>query len=213
MTRVVHYVEMELEKGSEKVFEWVGRENFVTSMHTEPGTFLMVAGHEKNPRKARVFEIYADEAAYETHRKSPQFQAYVDQVGPHLKKRELFELKEEAFFEAEGPQTALDGEVLVRVQKVMTSGWDMDEFREAVMEQLPPAFERSKDLIGLYATTWLEDERDWYFFEVYRFEAGKKPSMVRYLNGTKELVVNKKNWELNGPFMVSQGKDRALVSD
>ena len=108
---------------------------------------------------------------------------------------------------------ALDGQLLVRVQKVMTSGWDMDEFRETVMEQLPRAFKRSKELVGLYVTTWLEDERDWYFFEVYRLENGKKPSMVRYLNGTKELVVNKKNWELNGSFMVSQGKARALVSD
>ena len=208
MTRVVHYFKMELVKGQTEIFDRVGRKNFKTSLHTEPGTLVMLAGREKNPLNAHVFEVYADQAAYEAHRKSSQFQAYVDQVGQHVKKRELFDLKEEAFFEKEGTLKALDGQVLVRVQKVMTSGWFIEEFYESVMEQLPRAFQRSEELVGLYATTMLEDPRVWYFFEIYRIEKDKKPSTVRYLNGTMNMLNLKAVWKLESSFVVRQGITR-----
>lgn len=53
------------------------REEIEASMRLEPGVLTLYAVAEKErPNKVTILEIYADEAAYQSHLKTPHFQKY-----------------------------------------------------------------------------------------------------------------------------------------
>lgn len=53
------------------------KEEIEESMRLEPGVLTLYATSEKeHPNKITILEIYADEAAYQSHIKTPHFQKY-----------------------------------------------------------------------------------------------------------------------------------------
>ena len=63
-----------------------------TSVRVEPGVLAIYAVAEKdNPSKLRFFEMYADEAAYNSHRESAHFKIYVATTKAMIKSRKLIE--------------------------------------------------------------------------------------------------------------------------
>lgn len=53
------------------------KEEIEASMRLEPGVLTLYAVAEKEqPHKVTILEIYADEAAYQSHLKTPHFQKY-----------------------------------------------------------------------------------------------------------------------------------------
>ena len=62
------------------------------SVRVEPGVLAIYAVAEKdNPTRLRFFEIYADEAAYNSHRESAHFKKYVLFTKGMIKSRRLIE--------------------------------------------------------------------------------------------------------------------------
>lgn len=90
---VVHLFHLGIDEKNRDTFYQVGVENFRTSYEEEGGTLAMYASSlRENPLEYKVFEVYADKTAYQTHVNSPYFKAYVEQVGSKLTKREVFEV-------------------------------------------------------------------------------------------------------------------------
>ena len=53
------------------------KEEIEASMRLEPGVLTLYATSEReNPNKVTILEIYADEAAYQNHIRTPHFQKY-----------------------------------------------------------------------------------------------------------------------------------------
>ncbi|HFI0902881.1 putative quinol monooxygenase [Streptococcus suis] len=91
---VVHLFHLGVDEKNRDSFYQVGVKNFQTSYKEEAGTLAMYASSlRENQLEYKVFEIYADKAAYQTHVNSPHFKVYVDQVGSKLTKREVFEVE------------------------------------------------------------------------------------------------------------------------
>lgn len=65
-------------------------EKMIAHTRQEPGCDLYVAGQSaENPREIRLFERYADEAAFQAHISAPYFEAIVrNQISPMLESRE-----------------------------------------------------------------------------------------------------------------------------
>ena len=62
------------------------------SIRVEPGVLAIYAVADKvNPSKLTFFEMYADEAAYLSHRESPHFKKYVDSTKDMIRSRVLRE--------------------------------------------------------------------------------------------------------------------------
>jgi quinol monooxygenase YgiN len=62
------------------------------SVRVEPGVLAIYAVAEKDsPTKLRFFEVYADEAAYNSHRESAHFKKYVETTKNMIKSRKLIE--------------------------------------------------------------------------------------------------------------------------
>ena len=72
-------------------FGSVGEQNLMTSITNEPGTLSMNATHLPADASVNyVFEIYADQAAYEVHAASPQFKAYGTMASEVLTGRSVY---------------------------------------------------------------------------------------------------------------------------
>jgi quinol monooxygenase YgiN len=74
---VVRMAELEIEPSQLDAFKAAVKEEMETSVRVEPGVLAIYAVAEKeNPSKLRFFEIYADEAAFESHVDSPHFKRF-----------------------------------------------------------------------------------------------------------------------------------------
>ncbi|MFZ7155385.1 putative quinol monooxygenase [Avibacterium avium] len=50
---------------------------------------------EKRPQSLAIFEIYADAKAYEQHRQTPHFQAYLSKTAQMVAEKEMLKVKAE----------------------------------------------------------------------------------------------------------------------
>ena len=81
---VVNLFELGVRQGRAAQYDEVGRRNITTSINTEPGTLAMYSmKRQDNPNMAYMFEIYADEQAYQTHIQSAQYKAFL-QASPTI---------------------------------------------------------------------------------------------------------------------------------
>jgi quinol monooxygenase YgiN len=64
------------------------------AMDLEPGVLAMYAATVKGqPQQWVFFEVYADQAAYDTHRATPHFRAYLAQTQPMIAERALIDTR------------------------------------------------------------------------------------------------------------------------
>jgi quinol monooxygenase YgiN len=88
----VRIAELEIDPAQLESFKASVKEEMDASVRVEPGVFAIYAVAEKdNPCKLRFFEIYADEAAYKSHRETAHFKKYAETTKNMIKSRKLIE--------------------------------------------------------------------------------------------------------------------------
>ncbi|CDF99555.1 Putative uncharacterized protein (fragment) [Avibacterium paragallinarum JF4211] len=88
---VMNFFELGIAQGQHAEFNQVGKHNIDTSIAKEKGTLAMYAVQpSEQPDMAYMVEIYADDAAYQTHRQSPQYQAFLAQSPTILTDHKVF---------------------------------------------------------------------------------------------------------------------------
>ena len=88
----VRIAELEIDPARLDAYKASVEEEMEQSVRVEPGVLAIYAVAEKdNPAKLRFFEMYADEAAYNSHRESPHFKKYVETTKDMIKSRKLIE--------------------------------------------------------------------------------------------------------------------------
>ena len=74
---VVRLAELRIDPGRLEEYKAALREEIETSIRLEPGVLTLYAVSVKgDPAQIRLFEMYADEAAYEAHLQAPHFKKY-----------------------------------------------------------------------------------------------------------------------------------------
>ena len=90
--KVVRIAELEIDPAQLDNYLAIVKEEIEASIRVEPGVLAIYAVADKvNPSKLTFFEMYADEAAYFSHRESPHFKKYVDSTKDMIKSRVLRE--------------------------------------------------------------------------------------------------------------------------
>ena len=75
--RVVRIAELEIDPAQLESYKVLLREEIESSIRLEPGVLTLYAVSLKdNPAQIRIFETYADVAAYNSHVQTPHFQKY-----------------------------------------------------------------------------------------------------------------------------------------
>jgi quinol monooxygenase YgiN len=90
--RVVRLAELEIDPANLELYKAALREEIATSIRVEPGVLTLYAVSVKDhPTQIRLFEIYANGAAYETHLQSPHFKKYKSGTAGMVKSLKLLE--------------------------------------------------------------------------------------------------------------------------
>ena len=74
---IVRLAELQIDPGKLEEYRAALREGIETAIRLEPGVLTLYAVSLKNdPTQIRIFEMYADAAAYEAHLQTPHFKKY-----------------------------------------------------------------------------------------------------------------------------------------
>ena len=88
----VRIAELEIDPARLDAYKASVKEEMEASVRVEPGVLAIYAVAEKdNPTRLRFFEIYADEAAYKSHRETAHFKKYAETTKHMIKIRKLIE--------------------------------------------------------------------------------------------------------------------------
>jgi quinol monooxygenase YgiN len=89
---LVRIAELEIDPGKLESYTAAVREEIETSVRVEPGVLAIYAVAEKDsPFKLRLFEMYADEAAYNAHIASAHFRKYAEATKDMITSKTLIE--------------------------------------------------------------------------------------------------------------------------
>lgn len=89
---IIRIFEMQIHPESVEEFTALGKHNIRQSVNTEQGVLGMYVMTDKDdPSKFYIVETYADESAYQAHRASPHFQAWLNGAKDMIISRKMIE--------------------------------------------------------------------------------------------------------------------------
>ena len=92
LTPLVRIAELKIAPEHLEAYTRAVRKEIEISVRTEPGVLAIYSVAEKaDPTSLRFFEIYADEAAYQSHLASPHFREYFETTKHMITARKLIE--------------------------------------------------------------------------------------------------------------------------
>jgi len=89
---IVRIAELEIDSAQLYAYRVALREEIETSIHVEPGVLTLYAvALKEHPEQIRLFEMYRDAAAYESHLQSSHFKTYKARTQRMVKSLRLLE--------------------------------------------------------------------------------------------------------------------------
>ncbi|MFZ7188093.1 putative quinol monooxygenase [Avibacterium avium] len=86
---IMNFFELGIAEGQNTAYHQVAQHNIQTSLKNEKGTLAMIAlQSQDDPQMGYMLELYADEAAYQAHRQTPHFQAYLKDTAAMLESKD-----------------------------------------------------------------------------------------------------------------------------
>ncbi|MDI9591164.1 MAG: antibiotic biosynthesis monooxygenase [Acidobacteriota bacterium] len=205
---------LERDMAQEQYYDEVGELNLTTSVEVEPGTLAMYAAHVPDaPQTCYVFEVYADEGAYDAHVASDHFGAFVEMAGKVLTGREVIPVVPRLMLEKPGTLRVIGGEVEPHLVYVDVKPGAGEEFFAAASANMRAAVEAEPGVLVMYATTRADDPDRWVFWEVYAsaeaYAAHREARHFKdYLAATESLIEGKEFHVLAADVLVSKGSLR-----
>lgn len=211
-TPITRLFKLERDISQRERFDSEGRNNLLTSIDTEPGTLAMYATHlPEDPTTCYVFEVYADDDAYQVHAASPQFQGYVAMASAALTGREVYQLVPELLLEKpDGLRVTQSADLSPHCCFVQILPDKLDTFRDAVFANMRASVAGEKGVLYLYAASFADDPLRWVFWEGYAseeaYEAHRETEHFKaYIAATAECLSEKELIQLAADTAVSQG--------
>src|SRR5882757_7128698 len=91
--QVVRMAKLEIDSSQLDQYKAMLKEGIETAVRVEPGVLTFYAVYEKDhPTRVTVFEVYADQSAYETHLQTAHFKKYKTGTQKMVKHLELVEV-------------------------------------------------------------------------------------------------------------------------
>ena len=89
---VVRIAKLTIDSAQVNAYQAALKEHAKTAVRVEPGVLNLYAVYEKDhPTRVTVFEIYANQEAYQAHLQSPHFLKYKNETKDMVKSLELIE--------------------------------------------------------------------------------------------------------------------------
>lgn len=206
---IFNLFEFGIQNGQTAAYDQFGENNIRTSLAKEAGTLAMYSVKQKaNPQITYMIEIYADDATYQTHIASPQYQKFREAapqiLTDHKHKYNLI------------PQYLTDkkieqnGDTRANLVRITVKAEANDQFAQIVKTEMRESIEKENGVLALYATTDKDQPNQWYFFEIYANDAAYQahratPHFQKYLQETEALLQDKTFIEITPTLLMNKG--------
>lgn len=212
---ITRLFKLERDMSQEQYYNEVGANNLTTSIEVEPGTLAMYATHDPDdPKTCYVFEVYADDDAYNTHVSSPHFKAFGEMAGKVLTGRSVYQLVPQLLVEK--PERLLVNEpsaIEPHLVFVDVKPGGEEAFPAAITANMRTAVEVEPGVLVMYAATMADQPSRWVFWEVYAsaeaYAAHRDTQHFKdYIAATDDLVADKEFHVLTPDTLASRGSLR-----
>lgn len=207
---LMNFFELGVAQGKTAKYNQVAEHNIGTSIANEKGTLAMYSVKQQdNPEMAYMVEIYANDAAYQIHRNSPQYQAFV-KVSPEIltahKKR--MALVPQFLGDKKVKQTAA---TQARLVSVTIKPEHNAAFSKIVRAEMAQSLQAEHGVLAMYAATRQDVSNQWIFFEIYADEAAyqahrETPHFKDYLQQAADMVADKQFTAVQTTYLGNQGQ-------
>lgn len=201
-----------LDVAYEDEYAAVGMYNLLTSIDTEEGTKAMFVNHVQGDRSQQiVIELYANDAAYETHRTSKHFKAFAQVASRAIGNRSVIELDSQILLQKPAPlRVTTDNEFCIRLVQVLVSNSEL--FREVVLPEMKQSMAEEAGVLLMFAGVDIENPNSWYFYEIYQNQEAyrthcQKEYFQTYLTNTQNILLEKNFIDLVGDILVTKGSE------
>ena len=212
---ITRLFKLERDMSQEQYYNEVGANNLTTSIEVEPGTLAMYATHDPDdPKTCYVFEVYADDDAYNTHVASPHFKAFGEMAVKVLTGRSVYQLVPQLLVEK--PERLLvngASDIEPHLVFVDVKPGGEEAFLAAITANMRTAVEVEPGVLVMYAATMADQPSRWVFWEVYAsaeaYAAHRDAQHFKdYIAATDDLVAGKEFHVLTPDTLASKGSLR-----
>lgn len=212
---VFNIFELGVQPGQAAAYDAVGEHNISRSVSGEAGTLAMYSVRQQaNPHMAYMFEIYADDAAYQVHIQSPQYKEFLrrspDILTEHKRKIDVTPqfLADRKITPTENTRTNF---VSVDVKPAHAAA-----FRRIVVDEMAQSIKLEPGVLAMYAATETTQPNRWHFFEVYADEAAyqlhrQTPHFQDYLKQTADMLQDKHFTDIAPARLMNKGGLRFMA--
>lgn len=205
---IVNLFELGIAPGQAYACHQVVQHNIQTSMVNELGTLAMYSMISKDdPQLAYMFEIYADEQAYQTHRQSPQYHYFLEQSPKILNDHKVF-FPLEAKYQLKKHFVA-DDHTFVHMFKVWVKPEHQQAFDRLVKEEMNQVLAHEADLWAMYASTEKAHPNRWVFLQIFAdstaYQAYRQSvHFQQYVQASQVMVEHNEEIELRSDVLMAK---------
>ena len=164
------------------------------TLRNEPGALALHAIAEKgSPENIRVFEMYADAAAYEYHLRTPHFQQFRASTEAMTTSRALFDTVPVLL----GAKPLLPPNPVVRTADLEIDPARLEAYKAAVSEEIEASIRVEPGVGAIYAVALKDAPHQVRFIEIYADENAyllhrETPHFKKYLEVTQPMITGRK---------------------
>ena len=199
--------ELGVVEGQNAYYDQIAEQNIRTSMANEQGTLAMMSlKAADNPQLAYMLEIYADEAAYQIHRNSPQYQKFA-QAAPQILTAHKVRTALDPQFLADKP-LPMGKKLQVNLVRVTVKPEQNAAFKAIVLEEMAQSIKAETGVLAMYAGSVQNSPNQWVFLEVFTDD---NSHLAQYFVQTAEMLEQKTFVPVQASELGNQGKLRFSV--
>ena len=206
---MMNIFELGVKQGAETQYDEVAAHNISTSIKNEKGTLAMYSVKSQNdPNIVYMVEIYADQNAYEIHRTSPQYQAFLT-ASPEIltdhKKRLALTAQFLGDKKVQQTPQMRTNYVAVEVKPEYN-----EQFKAVIVAEMAQSLKVETGVIAMYAATEQDNPHKWIFFEIYADNSAyehhrQTPHFNDYIQQTSAMLQNKDYVDVRPAYLANQG--------
>jgi quinol monooxygenase YgiN len=193
----VRLADLEIDPAQLEGFKAAAREHAVATLRMEKGVLALHSAAEKdNPARIRVFEMYADESAYQAHLLTPHFQKFRSGTAKMVLARRMYDAVPILL----GAKPRLPAKALVRIAELEIAPAQLEAYKAAVTEEIETSIRVEAGVLAIYSVALKENPTQLRFFEIYANEKAyrqhlESPHFKKYVDVTKSMITARRLFE------------------
>lgn len=207
---VFNIFELAIKQDNNTAYDSLAEKNITASVTGEPGTLAMYSASKRaNPAVAYVFEIYADNHAYDKHLNSTSYKEFLRKSPDILEASQKRRIDVVPQFLADKKIVQSDSTIANFVIVVVKPECG-HAFRDIVLPEMAQSIKQEDGVLAMYAAIDKANPNRWYFYEIYASEEAYQAHRLtshfkEYIAQTADMTTDKQAIAIKPGKLMNKG--------